>query len=320
MNTKRLIILLFLAGLWLVGCSATGGEPAVDEVTPSGDAGLANPASVYCTEQGGMLEIRNDDSGGEVGYCVFDDGSECEEWVYFHGECASGNTQLFETLWVLQSYHDTTPLPGTTPTLTISPDWELNGSTGCNSFFGSVERTGEMWTVSPIGSTEMWCEGVMEQETAVLNALQNTAFHTLTAGQLQLHTPDGLLIYTPAENAALEGIQWQLSGSADGDAVVSSALDEGITIQLVEGEVSGFAGCNSFSGSYTIAEADHSLTFTPLAQTLMACADEDRMAREGEIMELLTQVAAYETRLDTLQLLDTDGNLLLTFQAAGLAE
>jgi|APSaa5957512622_1039677.scaffolds.fasta_scaffold36063_3 putative hemolysin len=48
---------------------------------------IANPASVYCLQQGGELEIRDDSSGGQVGYCVFLGGMECEEWEYFRGEC-----------------------------------------------------------------------------------------------------------------------------------------------------------------------------------------------------------------------------------------
>jgi len=49
-------------------------------------AQLANPASVYCEEQGGELEIRDFESG-QVGFCRFDDGSECEEWAFYRGEC-----------------------------------------------------------------------------------------------------------------------------------------------------------------------------------------------------------------------------------------
>lgn len=59
-------------------------------------ADLPNPASVYCEENGGVLEIREDGSGGQVGYCLFEDGSECEEWDFFRGECQPGeslNTQ-----------------------------------------------------------------------------------------------------------------------------------------------------------------------------------------------------------------------------------
>jgi putative hemolysin len=61
---------------------------ATEEAAGEG-AGLANPASVFCGENGGTLEIR-DETGGQVGYCVFEGGSECEEWAYMRGECAPG--------------------------------------------------------------------------------------------------------------------------------------------------------------------------------------------------------------------------------------
>jgi hypothetical protein len=48
---------------------------------------LPNPASVYCEEQGGTLEIR-ENQAGQYGVCIFDDGSECDEWAYYRGECA----------------------------------------------------------------------------------------------------------------------------------------------------------------------------------------------------------------------------------------
>ncbi|MDH3396945.1 MAG: DUF333 domain-containing protein [Acidimicrobiia bacterium] len=52
-------------------------------------SGPANPASVYCQEQGGTLDLRSTEEGS-AGYCVFSDGSECEEWAYYRGECAPG--------------------------------------------------------------------------------------------------------------------------------------------------------------------------------------------------------------------------------------
>jgi putative hemolysin len=55
---------------------------------PAGE-GIANPASVNCIKQGGTLEIRKGDKG-EVGYCKFADGSECEEWAFMRGECKPG--------------------------------------------------------------------------------------------------------------------------------------------------------------------------------------------------------------------------------------
>ncbi|MBN1920253.1 MAG: DUF333 domain-containing protein [Anaerolineae bacterium] len=51
---------------------------------------MANPASVYCEEHEGKVEIRTDDDGGQMGICVFADGSECEEWSFYRGECQPG--------------------------------------------------------------------------------------------------------------------------------------------------------------------------------------------------------------------------------------
>lgn len=63
------------------------------EIVPGASAqsaSMANPASVNCVQSGGKSEIRKDAKGGEVGYCVFPDKSECEEWAYIRGECKPG--------------------------------------------------------------------------------------------------------------------------------------------------------------------------------------------------------------------------------------
>ncbi|MEK7160486.1 MAG: DUF333 domain-containing protein [Patescibacteria group bacterium] len=57
------------------------------------NGGLANPASVNCVNEGGILEIRNDEIGGQYGICKFSDGSECEEWKFFRGECQRENNR-----------------------------------------------------------------------------------------------------------------------------------------------------------------------------------------------------------------------------------
>lgn len=47
---------------------------------------IANPASVNCIEKGGKLSIV-DKPEGQVGMCTLSDGTVCEEWAYFRGEC-----------------------------------------------------------------------------------------------------------------------------------------------------------------------------------------------------------------------------------------
>jgi putative hemolysin len=61
--------------------------PEITSEALESPVGLPNPASKFCEDQGYQLEIR-EEAGGSVGYCLFPDGSECEEWAYFRGECA----------------------------------------------------------------------------------------------------------------------------------------------------------------------------------------------------------------------------------------
>jgi inhibitor of cysteine peptidase len=47
---------------------------------------MANPASVYCVQNGGTLDIRKDAAGNEYGMCTFANGTTCQEWTLFRGE------------------------------------------------------------------------------------------------------------------------------------------------------------------------------------------------------------------------------------------
>jgi len=51
------------------------------------NAQIANPASVYCIERGGQLKIETAQDGSQSGICTLKNGTECEEWKYYRGEC-----------------------------------------------------------------------------------------------------------------------------------------------------------------------------------------------------------------------------------------
>jgi putative hemolysin len=59
-------------------------DPAATEIP---QANMPNPASVYCEQNGNKLEIHTAADGSQSGVCVFLDGSTCDEWAYFRGEC-----------------------------------------------------------------------------------------------------------------------------------------------------------------------------------------------------------------------------------------
>lgn len=89
--TVVIVSILLLTAL-LTGCSPTP-PPATDELAESPEGQVANPASTYCEEQGYTLEMRTGEDGGQHGVCVFPDGSECEEWAFYRGECTPGDDE-----------------------------------------------------------------------------------------------------------------------------------------------------------------------------------------------------------------------------------
>jgi uncharacterized protein len=91
---RKIFYTIMLIGLLLSSLLAA----CSPKTTPAGDnANMANPASVFCEKNGGKLEIQTDASGNQVGMCIFNDGSSCDEWAYFRGECKPGGVTVAPT-------------------------------------------------------------------------------------------------------------------------------------------------------------------------------------------------------------------------------
>ena len=78
MKMNKLIVPAAVAAVALSACAHTKPAP---EIAPQ--IGTANPASVFCEQQGGKSEIRKNEDGSEYGVCHLPDGSEVEEWEYY---------------------------------------------------------------------------------------------------------------------------------------------------------------------------------------------------------------------------------------------
>lgn len=86
MIRRKMFTLFLLVGFAiLASCSPNQSSSATEQAIP-------NPASVFCEQNGGKLELRQDASGGVAGVCIFPDGSECDEWEYFRSECKPGDS------------------------------------------------------------------------------------------------------------------------------------------------------------------------------------------------------------------------------------
>lgn len=65
--------------------------------SPDGPVGIANPASVFCEEKGGTVEIH-EEAAGQVGFCHLPDGRILEEWAFFRSQTDSQTHSAAESL------------------------------------------------------------------------------------------------------------------------------------------------------------------------------------------------------------------------------
>jgi len=103
-------------------------DQATSDSTPTEEpqAGLPNPAAVYCTQNGYDYEIQTADDGSQTGICIFPDGSTCDDWAYYRRECG--------------------PVTQKTPTPAITIEATINASGGYMAP-GTSEEIADWWGV-----------------------------------------------------------------------------------------------------------------------------------------------------------------------------
>jgi putative hemolysin len=80
--------------LFMLICIGLSTSCSSNQTSPTSEPNMPNPASVYCEQNGGKLELRQDASGAVSGICIFPDRSECDEWAYFRNECKPGGSTV----------------------------------------------------------------------------------------------------------------------------------------------------------------------------------------------------------------------------------
>lgn len=76
---KKILLAAVATSVLLSACATKTETPKASEPM----VGLANPASVFCLNQGGKSERRTDSNGGEYALCHLPNGQVVEEWEYF---------------------------------------------------------------------------------------------------------------------------------------------------------------------------------------------------------------------------------------------
>lgn len=219
--------------------------------------------------------------------------------------------------WQLVSLGAAPAVPGSEATMLLE-NGRATGTTGCNRYNGTYELGAKgALRFGPIAMTQMACQGLMEQEQAFGKALAATTSYSTSQGTLNLLDASAAVVATfkPRPATALAGTNWFADGINNGkQAVVSIAAGSQVTAVFgAGGKLTGSAGCNNYSATYTV-DGDK-LAITAPAATKKMCPDPAVMEQENAYLKALSQVATFRIDGDRLDLRSVDGARQVSYTA-----
>jgi heat shock protein HslJ len=230
---------------------------------------------------------------------------------------SSAAVDLVGPTWTVTSVAGRDTVATSRPTMVFGADGRVSGTGSCNSYGGPYQLDGDAIDVGDLASTMMLCV-----DQAIGN--QETAFFAALAGAQTWRIDDaGHLILDGASRIVAEAGPAEASGSPGATGLVGTwtLAEMGPTADFAQlqptiefgsdGTVAGFAGCNTFSGTYATDGAD--LTLGPLATTKMACQGPGS-AVETDYLSALSGVTGWAVEPDGR--LRLDGTVPLRYTAA----
>jgi len=214
---------------------------------------------------------------------------------------SSSAVELVGPTWTVTSIAGKDVVAASRPTMTFGGDGRVQGTGSCNSYGGPYQVDGDAMDIGDLASTMMLCadEAIAAQETAF--------FAALAAAQTWRIDDSGALVLEGASRIVAErgAVEASRSPGATGLVGAWDLAEMGPTADFAhlqptiefaaDGTVSGFAGCNTFTGGYTTDGA--ALTFGPLALTKMAC-QRPGSAVEADYLNALAGVSGWAVEPD----------------------
>jgi heat shock protein HslJ len=232
-------------------------------------------------------------------------------------------------LWKTISYNNgqeavVSVIIGTEITAIFDEGGTLSGSAGCNNYSAAYVVEGDQLTIGPAITTRMFCndpEGIMDQEMQYLAALGMASAYQFEDDRLILLDSEGRRVvnYQPAKTFALTETIWHLQAYSEGEDAISSTI-EGTDLTAIfneDGNLTGTAGCNNFSGAYEVEGDKIKIELGPL--TMMFCEEpEGTMDQETAYLEALESATNFKILGDVLVLKNDAGQEVLSYQASDL--
>ena len=196
------------------------------------------------------------------------------------------------TLWRLEAFENgdnvSSLLAGTEITARFA-EGKIIGYAGCNWYDAEYSVQGTTIAVEGVGQTERDCllPGAMEQERQFTQALSATTELAIEGDRLTLSHPGGKLHFRamPAlSGPPFTGTLWRLVTFDAGDPTLALPGNIEITATFDGGEVSGSAGCNTYTGGYAV-EGDR-VQVAGMGLTKKACEPEVMQAEQRFVAEM----------------------------------
>lgn len=214
-----------------------------------------------------------------------------------------------------------TEFEGPIPTIEFNfENGQVAGSAGCNRYFGAFTLSEKNEFSAPeLGSTMMMCAHKNAEEKFLNDIAQNGLVLSLKDNTLTFKKDKNTIFefekgapketqsadIQPVKEETLKGM-WTLSANEAGN-INTLYAEKKPTITFEDGKVNGFAGCNTYRGTYQLT--DNTIAFSPLMMTRMACPD---MEGETQFTKALTSPLQATINGNTLRLMQ-NGKLILEF-------
>ena len=195
----------------------------------------------------------------------------------------------------------------------------MSGNSGCNGFGGSYTQNVNRLQIGTVISTLRACadDNMMKLEAMYFRALSGTVQFTSDASSLTMTYVNGdVLVFTRATatqvvvaqpNSSLSGSSWNLSAYSLGSQSVTVPNNPPTVDFDAAGRVTGFSGCNRFTGGFSSANAG-ALKFTPLASTRMICMGVANTL-ETAFLKIMQGATRYSRDATTLKIFSSAGTL-----------
>jgi heat shock protein HslJ len=204
-------------------------------------------------------------------------------------------------------------------TATFTKAGMVSGFSGCNTYNGTYTAKGRSITVGKnIATTQMACaEAAMSTEQAYLSALTAARTYAVSGQTLRLRSRLGrtLLTFT-VQPQSLANTSWVVTAYNNGKGAVTSVhADTKIDAHFGKADVSGSAGCNTYSGQ--VKATPPKISIGPLTSTKKHCsAPEGVMTQESAYLAALGSAATYTLEGAKLELRNANGSIAVTLARA----